>query len=195
MIEHIRQSIALWKRRQARRDLARIVAANRNSEYPKRRRAGQKAAETRKANVAVWRSVKFASDPLINAGSNKAPKMGKNERRRIRKLLVERDGLFCHYCNCRMHLNNADAKNFASIEHIMPHSMGGTNHPNNLVLACVACNCQRSTFLAALPVKVNMARAALHEHAKQALRKAGKERGDHILAGVAEYFGKGGAHG
>ena len=63
------------------------------------------------------------------------------ERQRIRGLLVKRDGLFCHWCGCDL---NLDAKQsnpfFATIEHLVPRSEGGSNNLSNLGLACRPCN-------------------------------------------------------
>ena len=60
-----------------------------------------------------------------------------------RPKLIERDGLNCHYCECEMVLPNdynTNSRKMATIEHIVPQSLAGPNHLDNLVLACLKCN-------------------------------------------------------
>ena len=62
-----------------------------------------------------------------------------------KKLLVERDGLRCHYCDVLM--TYAEAQ----IDHILAKARGGTDAPSNLVLACVRCNNVKSTLCYTCP--------------------------------------------
>jgi hypothetical protein len=62
-----------------------------------------------------------------------------------KKLLVERDGLRCHYCDTLM--TYADAQ----IDHILAKARGGTDAPSNLVLACARCNNAKSTLCYTCP--------------------------------------------
>jgi len=48
--------------------------------------------------------------------------------------LIERDGNWCHYCECDLDEANR------TVDHKQPKSRGGTNVPDNLVLACRDCN-------------------------------------------------------
>ena len=48
---------------------------------------------------------------------------------------VDRRG--CFYCGARLSKSNA------TLEHIIPLCRGGTNHPDNLEIACYPCNDQR----------------------------------------------------
>jgi 5-methylcytosine-specific restriction endonuclease McrA len=63
-----------------------------------------------------------------------------------RPRLIERDGLACHYCSKEMVLPTPEntvrssPRNLATIEHVVPQSLGGPNHLDNLVLACLSCN-------------------------------------------------------
>ena len=60
--------------------------------------------------------------------------------RRYKKMLVERDGLRCHYCDYLMSYEEAQ------VDHILAKARGGTDAPNNLVLACSRCNNLKSTL-------------------------------------------------
>ncbi len=52
--------------------------------------------------------------------------------RRFRALVLERWGEKCHYC---------EATGIAlQLDHVMPRSRGGPDHPDNLVPACGPCN-------------------------------------------------------
>lgn len=52
----------------------------------------------------------------------------------IRTFVLDRDGHTCRYCG-----GAAD-----HVDHIVPRSKGGTNHPGNLCAACEACNLAKS---------------------------------------------------
>lgn len=62
----------------------------------------------------------------------------KSKRRPIdqarRFTVIHRDGFICQYCG--------EKPGAASLEvdHLIPYSMGGSDHENNLVAACVRCN-------------------------------------------------------
>jgi 5-methylcytosine-specific restriction endonuclease McrA len=51
-----------------------------------------------------------------------------------RYLVGRRDGWECHYCKCRLTYNNA------TLDHVVPRSLGGSNAIYNLKLACRHCN-------------------------------------------------------
>ena len=60
--------------------------------------------------------------------------------RNYKKMLVERDGLRCHYCDHMMTYQEAQ------VDHIQARARGGTDAPSNLVLACSRCNGLKSTL-------------------------------------------------
>lgn len=64
---------------------------------------------------------------------------------KYKKLLVERDGLRCHYCDVVMTYKDAQ------IDHILAKARGGTDAPSNLVLACAMCNHVKSTLCYTCP--------------------------------------------
>jgi hypothetical protein len=65
--------------------------------------------------------------------------------RNYKKLLVERDGLRCHYCDYLMTYKEAQ------VDHILAQSRGGTDAPSNLVLACDRCNALKSSLCYSCP--------------------------------------------
>lgn len=87
------------------------------------------------------------------------------------ELVGERDGWTCHYCGCLLvpseyhHVELTPRKQllehgspfeveikdrlkrgalYATIDHVVPHSKGGSDEPDNLVLSCSYCNSNKS---------------------------------------------------
>src|SRR5438067_2143747 len=54
----------------------------------------------------------------------------------LRWHIWERDDFRCHYCGARQ---------FLSLDHIVPESAGGTLDPENLLTACMPCNRAKGT--------------------------------------------------
>ena len=81
-----------------------------------------------------------------NRSSNRIERMVRGcstwpkQYRRYKKMLVERDGLRCHYCDYLMSYEEAQ------VDHILAKARGGTDAPHNLVLACSRCNNLKSTL-------------------------------------------------
>jgi len=81
----------------------------------------------------------------------------KRKRRTIRKTtrdyIVQRDKGLCRYCGriasgkYWTYWTYSEAsgywRNRGCIDHIVPHSRGGADHPANLVLACESCNLEK----------------------------------------------------
>lgn len=61
----------------------------------------------------------------------------------LRDRLAEAQGNRCCWKGCRMD-GRGTAPNAPSFEHIIPRSRGGTNHIDNIAIACVACNSARA---------------------------------------------------
>lgn len=85
-------------------------------------------------------------NPFFNSEKSK-PKESKEERRRRKDrerqarrrypsfdLLMERDGRACRYCRATKRL---------SVDHVVPRKQGGSDDPENLVIACLSCNCRK----------------------------------------------------
>ena len=58
-------------------------------------------------------------------------------KKRKSTVKMKRKKKTCHYCGCPIHGKNR------TIDHKKPKSRGGSNHPANLVIACVDCNKQK----------------------------------------------------
>lgn len=52
----------------------------------------------------------------------------------VRKIIIKRDGYVCRYCGEKLTTETH------TIDHVLPRSKGGTEHPNNLVMCCTWCN-------------------------------------------------------
>ena len=64
---------------------------------------------------------------------------GMNWIRREKRLAIYlRDGLACCYCG----LGTEDGAQL-TLDHLLPHSLGGSNHHSNLVTCCHTCNSSR----------------------------------------------------
>jgi hypothetical protein len=76
-------------------------------------------------------------------------------RQEKRLAIYLRDGLACAYCGDSVE-NGAKL----SLDHLTPHSKGGSNHESNLVTCCTRCNSSRAdrpvaTFAAAVASYIN----------------------------------------
>jgi HNH endonuclease len=60
----------------------------------------------------------------------------------IKKLVRQRAKFLCEYC----HSSEEASAALFSIDHIMPQSLGGSDNPDNLALACQRCNGYRYNF-------------------------------------------------
>ena len=58
----------------------------------------------------------------------------------------------CYYCDTRLAMDNKYAliPEYATIDHIMPLSKGGSNRVDNKVLACRQCNTVKGSFVGTL---------------------------------------------
>lgn len=56
-----------------------------------------------------------------------------------------RDGFVCQYCGLDM-LRDASTLSQASVDHVIPRSKGGSDHPDNLVTSCQACNQLKNNY-------------------------------------------------
>jgi hypothetical protein len=52
--------------------------------------------------------------------------------------VLERDGARCRYCALRLEENEV------TFDHVFPRSRGGSDKPDNLVVACMPCNLKKS---------------------------------------------------
>lgn len=81
---------------------------------------------------------------------------GMNWIRQEKRLAIYlRDGLACAYCGC-----SAEQGTQLTLDHVVPHAKGGSNHEQNLVTCCFRCNSSRGdrsvrTFAKAVAAYVN----------------------------------------
>lgn len=81
---------------------------------------------------------------------------GQNWLRPEKRLAIYlRDGLACAYCGASVEQGAQ-----LSLDHVQPHSKGGTNHESNLVTCCARCNSSRGNrpveeFAAAVALYIN----------------------------------------
>jgi hypothetical protein len=71
---------------------------------------------------------------------------------RIRLGIFERDGYRCVYCG------RSSRETALEVDHVRPRARGGSDHPTNLVTACVACNNAKSDQIIALPGHLDTSR-------------------------------------
>lgn len=60
-------------------------------------------------------------------------------KRSIKKKLFELNPN-CSYCNGKMQMDNCEAFNYVTIDHVVPVASGGKNEEQNYVIACHFCN-------------------------------------------------------
>lgn len=89
----------------------------------------------------------FRREPNLGIFGPGEVKRGRNKRKAApkRSFLLLRDGDICHYCENKMETRNHRSPNAATVEHIVPRSLGGGNASYNLVLACSKCNGDRGS--------------------------------------------------
>jgi len=74
---------------------------------------------------------------MLGEANNPAPKLYQIKKptiKDIRSSVLRRDGHKCHYCRIKL------TDKTMTIDHKIPVSVGGKNHFNNYVAACVTCN-------------------------------------------------------
>jgi len=56
------------------------------------------------------------------------------DKKRLRYKLLRCQGSRCCYCKKRLDFRGA------TLDHVVPRCLGGSNRPHNLCVACLACN-------------------------------------------------------
>jgi 5-methylcytosine-specific restriction endonuclease McrA len=60
-----------------------------------------------------------------------------------RRMCYERQEGLCYYCSKKLQLTHSKRNNFATIEHLLQISYGGTWRNDNIAVACKPCNNKR----------------------------------------------------
>jgi 5-methylcytosine-specific restriction endonuclease McrA len=66
--------------------------------------------------------------------------------------ILNRDGWRCRYCSVTLVDHGSmrpEPDDQATVDHVVPRSMRGSNHESNLVAACRKCNCAKGNRLLA----------------------------------------------
>lgn len=63
--------------------------------------------------------------------------------RKLRNRLAGNQNWRCCYCGKHMQFVRSQRHDFATLEHVVPITYGGTNGEDNLVVACAQCNTTR----------------------------------------------------
>lgn len=76
--------------------------------------------------------------------------MNSNTAKRIRTKLFHKQHGLCIFCKCSMKAPKSGQRkqedNYATLEHIVPRSEGGTNDESNFAVSCFACNSVRRSM-------------------------------------------------
>ena len=73
---------------------------------------------------------------MVAVGGNRNG--GKWIRPHKRRAIYSRDGFACVYCS-----ESVEIRATATLDHLVPRELGGTNHESNLVTCCFPCNCAK----------------------------------------------------
>lgn len=63
----------------------------------------------------------------------------RRDRHHVIAIIKERDGNRCKYCRKKF-LNDKKSNLQLTLDHYIPKCLGGSNHIENIVLACLGCN-------------------------------------------------------
>ena len=75
-------------------------------------------------------------------GRNRNGNCGVGIRPTTRLAIYLRDGFICVWCGRDLHRSDPFG---ITLDHLVPHDLGGSNSPSNLVTACRSCNCRRGS--------------------------------------------------
>lgn len=127
--------------------MSKLYAANpeRFADYQRRYLADPDNRARRNSTRNVWRRKRYASDPNFRADhiakslERYALKRGARDAGERFSLdeIFERDAARCHLCGKRV------ARSDASMDHIIPVSLGGEHSRANVALAHLSCNCAK----------------------------------------------------
>lgn len=65
-------------------------------------------------------------------------------RAKVEKL-IQRDGMLCHYCGCKLNFIDPTDRKYRTVDHKYPRSKGGHSNLGNLVLCCHGCNIKKGS--------------------------------------------------
>jgi 5-methylcytosine-specific restriction endonuclease McrA len=149
--ENYRASVKAAAARARQADPEKHAAAMKawNEANPEKRRANARKGATKfnnspegKAYQRAWRDKNIEKIAAQAATYRAAREFGQEtgvSTEHIARCWVSQAGR-CFYCRIVMQRARKHAPDSASVEHLIPLSRGGTNDPENVVLACRRCN-------------------------------------------------------
>jgi hypothetical protein len=81
----------------------------------------------------------------------------------MRQLVRQRANYFCEYCHSSEEASTA----LFTLDHLIPQSLGGSDDPNNLALACHRCNGRRYNFTTGIDPKTQAVVALFNPRKQQ----------------------------
>lgn len=92
------------------------------------------------------------------------------EWRRLRALVIDRDGCRCVYCGAPGTATKGPDGEAWHVDHVLPILRGGATTLGNLALACMACNIKKGTALPESPWRARSAYLATLKRDREARR-------------------------
>jgi hypothetical protein len=102
--------------------------------------------------------------------------------------IYRRTSGYCHLCHVKLARRNygqTGTKGAWQVEHSVPRSRGGTDHPNNLFATCVRCNLNKSNMTTRTARSWNDKTRAPLDPEKRGEAKFGNAIAGAIVCGVA----------
>ena len=148
---------------------ARLWLANRrlektlrpNPEFAVRSQRAKRGAVVAKEARRKRITDKLLADPMVSmvAEAGKRPNFTPGQKSAFRLALYQSGKKHCCYCGLHLQLADPHSKGYATIEHIIPKVIGGSDDLSNLDLCCQPCNVrQNEPFMN----RITMVRKHLH---------------------------------
>ena len=107
--------------------------------------------------------------------------------------IYDRTDGYCHLCYKKLSFSNYARSGFRGaweVEHSIPRSRGGTDHPNNLYAACIPCNREKAICASRTVRSWNgRARAPRCRIRKTAIRRSNTAKGAALGALIGSFGG------
>jgi len=121
---------------------------------------------------------------MTKGGTRKAGQGSKWIRRSTRSRIYSRDAYCCQYCGCHV---TPGAGGNATLDHIVPVELGGSNDPSNLVTACLSCNSTKQDRSTSEFVTYLTARGINADGVKKGVRNAARRRLPSAAVGLSQW--------
>jgi len=89
---------------------------------------------------------KYGILTLIDSNTNIKPLSKKEYKKYIRKTIFKKNNGRCFYCNCKLQNKNPKDKNYMTMDHKKPKSLGGTITMDNIIPSCNSCNVSKGSL-------------------------------------------------